>query len=188
LITATNGFVLPSGSLKIRVHDSQQGMMIHDRPTELAFSFEAVPPEFESTELATFVSAPTFGTDVLTDPEGAFAEIAGQDWSFTGDDTRHFTHDVHPYPAKFIPQIPANLIPRLSREGDVVLDPFGGSGTTAVEAVRLRRRAISLDANPLSSLIGRVKTGLPQYNRSGRTREARASGCPVSDRCRTPHG
>lgn len=42
--------------------------------------------------------------------------------------------------------------------GDTVLDPFAGSATTAVEAVRLRRKAISIDINPLSALIGRVKT------------------------------
>ncbi len=46
----------------------------------------------------------------------------------------------------------------MSRRGDVVLDPFGGSGTTALEALRLGRRAVSVDANPLSALIGRVKT------------------------------
>jgi len=82
-----------------------------------------------------------------------------QDWSFTDDDTRYLTHDLHPYPAKFIPQIPSHLIAALSDPGDVIFDPFGGSGTTAVEAVRMGRRAVSADANPLSCLIGRVKTG-----------------------------
>lgn len=95
----------------------------------------------------------------LEDTEAVFKALYSQDWSFTKDDTRYLTHDLHPYPAKFIPQIPANLIARLSMPGDVVLDPFGGSATTAVEAVRLGRRAISFDANPLSALIGRVKTG-----------------------------
>ena len=86
-------------------------------------------------------------------------KLKAQDWAFTNDDTRYLTHDLHPYPAKFIPQIPAHLIAALSLPGDVVFDPFGGSATTAVEAVRLGRRALSLDANPLSALIGRVKTG-----------------------------
>lgn len=96
----------------------------------------------------------------LADPAKALESLAAQDWSFTDDDTRYLTHDLHPYPAKFIPQIPAHLIARLSVPGDVVLDPFGGSATTAVEAVRMRRRAVSIDANPLSAIIGRVKTGL----------------------------
>ncbi|MCG3178603.1 MAG: hypothetical protein BIFFINMI_00931 [Phycisphaerae bacterium] len=80
------------------------------------------------------------------------------DWAFTADDTSYLTHDVHPYPAKFVPQIPGNLIARLSLRGELVLDLFGGSGTTALEAVRLGRRAVSLDANPLAGLIGQVKT------------------------------
>ena len=94
----------------------------------------------------------------LAKPRSTLETLASIDWSFTDEDTSYSTHNLHPYPAKFIPQIPANLIARLSMPGDTVLDPFGGSATTAVEAVRLRRRAISLDANPLAALIGRAKT------------------------------
>lgn len=97
--------------------------------------------------------------DELEDGQKTFNALSSKDWSFTDDDTRYLTHDIHPYPAKFIPQIPAHLIARLSMPGDMIFDPFGGSATTAVEAVRLGRRAISFDANPLSTLIGRVKTG-----------------------------
>ena len=95
----------------------------------------------------------------LRDPGQVLRSLGEIDWAFTGDDTGFLSHDVHPYPAKFIPQIPGHLISRLSLPGEVVLDPFGGSGTTATEAVRLGRRAISIDANPLATLIGRVKTG-----------------------------
>jgi len=87
--------------------------------------------------------------------ESAFRSI---DWAFSTDDTTFLTHDLHPYPAKFIPQIPGNCIAQLSLPGELVLDPFGGSGTTALEAVRLGRRALSIDANAVGTLIGRVKT------------------------------
>ncbi|MBI4763705.1 MAG: restriction endonuclease [Deltaproteobacteria bacterium] len=80
------------------------------------------------------------------------------DWAFTKDDTGFLTHDLHPYPAKFIPQIPGHLISRLSLRGELVMDPFGGSGTTALEAIRLGRRASSIDANAVGTLIGKVKT------------------------------
>jgi DNA modification methylase len=80
------------------------------------------------------------------------------DWDFTNEDTSYLTHDIHPYPAKFIPQIPGNLIANLSFRGDLVLDPFGGSGTTAFEAVRMGRRALCIDANLVGILVGRVKT------------------------------
>lgn len=94
----------------------------------------------------------------LADPTGVALDIQSADWSFVNDETGFLTHDVHPYPAKYIPQIPANVIRRLSLPGELVLDPFGGSGTTATEAVRLSRRAVSVDANPLATLIGKVKT------------------------------
>ena len=100
----------------------------------------------------------------LEDTASIFAALKEQNWAFTDDETRYLTHDLHPYPAKFIPQIPAHLIARLSVPGDIICDPFGGSATTAVEAVRLNRRAVSIDANPLSALIGRVKTGFMAEN------------------------
>ena len=80
------------------------------------------------------------------------------DWSFTDEQTGYLGHDLHPYPAKFIPQLPANLISALSLPGETVWDPFGGSGTTALEALLLGRQAISTDINPLASLVTAAKT------------------------------
>lgn len=93
----------------------------------------------------------------LDDTKTILSNLKRIDWSFTEDDTGFLTHNLHPYPAKFIPQIPGNLIAQLSFRGDLVLDPFGGCGTTALEAIRLGRRAISIDANPIGTLIGKVK-------------------------------
>lgn len=73
-------------------------------------------------------------------------------------DTSYLTHDFHPYPAKFIPQIPKEILHRLSEEGDWVLDPFCGSGTTLVESKLHNRNAIGIDVNPISCLISRTKT------------------------------
>lgn len=112
----------------------------------------AVPVEARGTEIA----EPTSINDLLDNQ--IIDRLTRADWAFTTADTRYLTHDLHPYPAKFPPQIPGQLISALSLPGDLVFDPFGGSGTTAVECVRLRRRAISLDANPLSTLLGRTKT------------------------------
>jgi DNA modification methylase len=92
------------------------------------------------------------------DATNAIAHLKKVDWSFTDDDTRFLGHDLHPYPAKFIPQLPGTVISLLSSRGELVLDPFGGSGTTALETIRLGRRAVSFDANPVAALIGRVKT------------------------------
>jgi DNA modification methylase len=108
------------------------------------------------------VSAPLYpeieSPDDLRNPARIARRVTEIDWSFTADDTAFLTHDLHPYPAKFIPQIPGHLIGLLSLPGELICDPFGGSGTTALEAVRLGRRALSADANPIATLIGRVKT------------------------------
>ena len=46
-------------------------------------------------------------------------------------------HEVS-YRACFKPQLPAYFINHLTREGDIVYDPFSGRGTTALEAALLR--------------------------------------------------
>lgn len=91
------------------------------------------------------------------EPEYDFLSKA--DWDFEGAKTSYLTHKLHPYPAKFIPQIPNSLIQELSSVGDTVGDIFCGSGTTLVEALTLKRNAVGIDANPLACLIARAKTG-----------------------------
>jgi DNA modification methylase len=91
------------------------------------------------------------------------AALDAVDWDFCDAPTGAARHDIHPYPAKFIPQIPRTIVDMLTQRGDTVLDPFGGSGTTAVEAARSGRPAISIDANPLSELIGRAKLATPGF-------------------------
>lgn len=82
------------------------------------------------------------------------------DWDFANAKTDYLTHGLHPYPAKYIPQIPNALIQELSVTGETVGDIFCGSGTTLVEALTLKRHAVGVDANPLACLISRVKTSL----------------------------
>jgi hypothetical protein len=70
------------------------------------------------------------------------------------------THYIHPYPAKLLPQIAhfflaSNL---LVGANEIVLDPFGGTGTVALEANLSGRNAYFADANPLARLIASVKT------------------------------
>ena len=69
-------------------------------------------------------------------------------------------HEIS-YRACFKPQLPAYFIERLTGEGDVVYDPFGGRGTTAVEAALHGRRIISNDANPISAILSRPRLELP---------------------------
>lgn len=70
-----------------------------------------------------------------------------------------FTHGIHFYPAKLIPQIPALFLDSIRLpENATVLDPFCGSGTVLLESVLRGHNAIGADANPLARLITKVKT------------------------------
>jgi DNA modification methylase len=80
------------------------------------------------------------------------------DWDFRDSKTTYLTHGIHPYPAKYIPQIPNALIQELSSVGETVADIFCGSGTTLLEGLLLRRHVVGVDANPLAALISKAKT------------------------------
>jgi DNA modification methylase len=82
------------------------------------------------------------------------------DWDFNNFNTQYLTHRFHSYPARFIPQIPYSFIKLFTNEGDTVLDPMCGGGTTIVEAFLNNRNAIGIDLNPLATLITKVKTTL----------------------------
>ena len=86
---------------------------------------------------------------------------ADESWSFRQlrrAQTSYLTHDYHKYPAKFIPQLAERLIRENSKSGDLVCDPFMGSGTTILEAILNSRCAYGSDVNPLSVLISKAKT------------------------------
>ncbi len=80
------------------------------------------------------------------------------DWTFATADTSYLTHGLHEYPARMIPQIAQKLIRLYTKPGDIILDPFCGSGTTLVEAVLNSRSAVGVDINPLATLIAEVKS------------------------------
>ncbi len=61
---------------------------------------------------------------------------------------RHF--GVHGYFTKQAWNVVAEYIKNYSKPGDLVLDPFGGSGVTAIEAMMNNRKTIHVDLNPMS--------------------------------------
>lgn len=81
-------------------------------------------------------------------------------WSVTGTSRQlaYATHGIFRFFGKFPPPIARRLIERFSADGDWILDPMVGSGTTAVEALTLGRNAVVRDVSPLSMLLCRVKT------------------------------
>jgi len=71
---------------------------------------------------------------------------------------QYLTHWIYPYKGKFHPQMIRALMNIIGLEpGDTVLDPFIGSGTTAVEAQLLGINCIGIDISPLCVLQSKVK-------------------------------
>ena len=52
------------------------------------------------------------------------------------------------YHGNYIPQIATQIFTRYSKENEIVLDMFLGSGTSAIEAVRLNRRCVGVELKP----------------------------------------
>jgi len=81
------------------------------------------------------------------------------------DTTKH-VHRLHPYKGKFIPQLVEYFIDSHTdnfktkayfKTGDVVLDPFSGSGTTMVQAVEMGINSIGIDISHFNCMIAETK-------------------------------
>ena len=71
--------------------------------------------------------------------------------------TKH-VHRLHPYLGKFIPQLVEVFLKKYFQPGQIILDPFVGSGTTLIEANLLNMPSIGVELSEFSYLIAKAKT------------------------------
>ena len=110
--------------------------------------------------------------------------------------TTAFTHGLHRFAAKFVPQVPAWALDSFAPGRGVVLDPFMGSGTTVVEGVLRGGTTVGVDIDPLARFIARAKVTPVDHDRiaglgeelAGRWRApATALQVPMPDVARFAH-
>ena len=80
------------------------------------------------------------------------------DWTFRDISTQKYTHGIHLYPARMHPEIARRVISKYAHTGDVIFDPFMGSGGVLLESILHGNNTVGLDINPLAVLISKVKT------------------------------
>jgi hypothetical protein len=71
--------------------------------------------------------------------------------------TKH-VHRLHPYLGKYVPQLVEIFLRKFFKAGDVVADPFMGSGTTLVQANELGINSVGYDVSAFNVILARAKT------------------------------
>lgn len=111
--------------------------------------------------------------------ELAWKSKLGEDlnWALSFEQYREFettkhVHRLHPYKGKFIPQLVEYFLDDHTdnfkkqtyfQKGDIILDPFCGSGTSLVQANELGMHAIGIDVSAFNSLISNIKIGVHDF-------------------------
>ena len=79
-------------------------------------------------------------------------------WLQSPNGTADVTHRLFKFPAKFHVPVVRWALGTFGRRGSKVLDPFTGSGTVQLEALRRGIASYGIDVDPLAVMVARVKT------------------------------
>lgn len=93
---------------------------------------------------------------------------AGDLWHSVSPRWGHSMHTMCSYHGMFPAKVAHYFIQRYSEPGQIVLDPFSGRGTTALQARVEGRRAVCNDLNPLAYVLSRAKVDPPSWDSAQR--------------------
>ena len=79
------------------------------------------------------------------------------DWTGSALRNESTFHQLSPYIGKLKSSIAASMISQFTDPGDLVYDPFSGSGTVALEAWAANRRVVANDLSPYAYALTRAK-------------------------------
>jgi len=82
-------------------------------------------------------------------------------WAAKSDKTFSSLHQLSPYIGKLKPNIARELIATYTRPGQLVVDPFCGSGTVPLEAYLTGREVVASDSNPYAFVLTKAKLSPP---------------------------
>lgn len=89
---------------------------------------------------------------------------SGHLWHRVSSRWGHSMHSMCSYYGMFPAKVAHYFIRRYSQPGDVILDPFSGRGTTALQARVEERVSIANDLNPLAFILTRAKSDPPDWD------------------------
>lgn len=92
---------------------------------------------------------------MTTNSKISVSEIKPIDYSIKPEKAKQWHYKLHPYFTKQASNVVREYIKNFSGENEVVLDPFVGTGVTAIESLTLKRKAIAVDLSPLACFITR---------------------------------
>ncbi|WP_313055653.1 DNA methyltransferase [Pseudomonas lopnurensis] len=82
-------------------------------------------------------------------------------WADKADKSFSSLHQLSPYIGKLKPNIARELIVTYTQPGQLVVDPFCGSGTVPLEAILTGREVIASDSNPYAFVLTKAKLSPP---------------------------
>lgn len=118
--------------------------------------------EEKEVEIYSEAMIPTVPSEVDTDTPLESLNLNWRERDLPERERTKHVNRLHPYLGKFIPQLVEVFLRKYFKQGQTVLDPFCGSGTTLVQANELGINAVGYDISAFNTLLCRAKT--TKYN------------------------